>query len=39
MGLGGAYYSGDQAWEYVKEKTNIDLYKILKELADEYERN
>ena len=35
-GVGGSYYSGDEAWEYMKEKTDIDLYKILEELANEY---
>jgi len=38
-GVGGLYYSGDQAWKFLKEKTNIDLYKILEELVDEYEGN
>ena len=36
-GVGGLYYSGDMAWNYLKEKTGIDLYKILEELVDEYE--
>jgi hypothetical protein len=36
-GIGGKYYSGDQAWEYVKDKTGIDLLKIIEELANEYE--
>jgi type II restriction enzyme len=38
-GVGGLYYSGDMAWNYLKEKTDIDLYKILEELVDEYEGN
>ena len=38
-GVGGLYYSGDQAWNYLKDKTGIDLFKILEELADEYEGN
>jgi len=36
-GVGGLYYSGDMAWSYLKERTDIDLYKILEELVDEYE--
>jgi type II restriction enzyme len=36
-GIGGLYYSGDMAWNYVKERTDIDLLKILEELANEYE--
>jgi type II restriction enzyme len=36
-GVGGLYYSGDSAWNFVKEKTDIDLLNILKELANEYE--
>jgi hypothetical protein len=35
-GVGGLYYSGDMAWNYIKEKTDIDLYKILEELVVEY---
>jgi len=37
-GVGGLYYSGDLAWNYIKEKTNIDLLELLEELANEYER-
>jgi type II restriction enzyme len=37
IGVGGLYYSGDTAWNYLKEITDIDLYKILEELAEEYE--
>jgi type II restriction enzyme len=36
-GIGSLYYSGDKAWDYIKEKTDIDLLKILEDLADEYE--
>jgi hypothetical protein len=36
-GINGLYYSGDRAWDYIKEKTDIDLLKILQELTDEYE--
>ena len=35
-GVGGEYYSGDSAWRYVREKTDIDLFKLLEELANEY---
>ncbi|MDR0611792.1 MAG: ApaLI family restriction endonuclease [Planctomycetaceae bacterium] len=37
-GVGGLYYSGDLAWSYVKEKTDIDLLRLFEELADEYEQ-
>jgi len=37
-GVGGLYYSGDEAWKYVEEKTGINLYMILEEIADEQER-
>jgi len=30
-GIGGEYYAGDEAWKYIKEMTNIDLYAILEE--------
>ena len=36
-GVGGLYYSGDMAWSFLKEKTDINLLKILEELANEYE--
>lgn len=29
IGMGGEYYSGDEAWEYIKNTTNVDLYAIL----------
>ncbi|MFK5976616.1 MAG: ApaLI family restriction endonuclease [Sulfurovum sp.] len=32
-GLDGEYYYGDSAWEYVKQKTHIDLKKILEDIA------
>lgn len=38
-GIGGLYCSGDLAWSFLKEKTDIDLLKILEELANEYESN
>jgi hypothetical protein len=34
-GVGGEYYYGDKAWEYVKGKTGIDLKAILEKLAEE----
>lgn len=30
IGMGGEYYSGDDAWEYIKNTTKVDLYAILK---------
>lgn len=30
IGMGGEYYSGDNAWEYIKNMTKVDLYSILK---------
>lgn len=36
-GIGGEYYYGDDAWNYVKNKTGIDLEQILEELAIEVE--
>ncbi|NMA50971.1 MAG: ApaLI family restriction endonuclease [Mollicutes bacterium] len=36
-GIGGEYYYGDSAWEYVKTQTAIDLEQILEELAIEVE--
>jgi len=35
-GVGGIYYSGDMAWSFIKERTDIDLLEILEELAGEY---
>jgi hypothetical protein len=34
-GIGGEYYYGDSAWEYVKNRTEIDLKQILEEIAKE----
>ena len=34
-GIGGQYYFGDAAWEYVNKRTDIDLKAILEVLADE----
>ena len=37
-GVGGEYYYGDEAWEYVKKQTGIDLKAILVKLAEENTR-
>ena len=29
IGMGGEYYSGDDAWDYIKKTTKVDLYNIL----------
>lgn len=34
-GVEGEYYAGDDAWEYVKNYTKIDLKEILTEIAEE----
>lgn len=34
-GVGGEYYHGDAAWNYVRDKTANDLKGILEEIADE----
>lgn len=34
-GMGGQYYYGDAAWQYVKKSTGVDLLAILKALAQE----
>lgn len=34
-GMNGEYHFGDDAWTYVKDRTDVDLLAILKELADE----
>lgn len=33
LGIGGQYYCGDKAWEYIKEFTEIDLLEILESIA------
>jgi hypothetical protein len=33
-GVGGEYYSGGEAWEYLKKYTGVDLKNILEEIAD-----
>ena len=35
LGVGGHYYYGDSAWNYVRDRTRIDLKQILVELAAE----
>lgn len=32
-GIGGEYYYGEAAWEYVLKKTKIDLKSTLEEIA------
>lgn len=32
-GLGGLYYFGDDAWNYVKQTTDVDLRAVLKEIS------
>lgn len=34
-GVGGEYYSGDDAWDYIKRMTGIDLYSILEKSIKE----
>jgi hypothetical protein len=34
-GMGGKYYYGDAAWQYVKDRTGVDLFAILTKLAQE----
>ena len=34
-GVGGQYYYGDAVWSYVRDKTTIDLKKILEKIAVE----
>ncbi len=33
-GVGGEYYAGDEAWNYVYERTNVDLKAILFEISE-----
>jgi len=37
--VGGHYVYGDAAWQYVKDRTQVDLRAILEELANEKEKN
>jgi hypothetical protein len=34
-GIGGEYHWGDNAWEYVREKTGFDLKELLETIAEE----
>jgi hypothetical protein len=34
-GIGGEYYYGDHAWDYVRDRTKIDLFQILNTIAKE----
>lgn len=34
-GIGGEYYWGDNAWDYVKNKTDFDLKSLLESIAEE----
>ena len=34
-GVDGEYHYGDDAWEYVKKYTGIDLIGVLQQIADE----
>lgn len=34
-GIGGEYYYGDNAWEYVNKRTSINLKNILEKIAEE----
>ncbi len=34
-GIGGEYHIGDAAWRFVKDRTDVDLLSIFKELAEE----
>ena len=34
-GVNGQYYFGDAAWDYVRQRTGVDLFAILKTLAQE----
>ena len=36
-GIGGKYYYGDSAWNYIHEFTGIDLKGILERIADSKE--
>jgi hypothetical protein len=33
-GIGGQYYHGDDAWNFVKKKTKVDLLGILEKIAN-----
>jgi len=33
LGIGGEYYFGDNAWDFIKKETDVDLFKILNDIA------
>ena len=35
IGVGGAYYYGDSAWNFILEQTEVDLLQILTDLTEE----
>lgn len=35
QGIGGQYHFGDDAWDYVKNRTNVDLKDLLEQIARE----
>lgn len=37
-GIGGEYYAGEDAWDFIKEKTTVDLKEILRSIVDEKRR-
>lgn len=39
LGVGGQYYYGDDAWDYVYKQTGINLLKILEKIANERKNN
>jgi hypothetical protein len=39
MGVGGEYYGGDEAWEYLQNYTGVELKSILTEIANERDGN
>ncbi len=38
-GIGGEYYYGDDAWDYVKDRTTVNLKNILEKIAKENSGN
>lgn len=39
LGIGGEYYYGDEAWDYIYKQTGINLLKILEKIVDERKNN
>ncbi len=37
-GIGGQYYYGDNAWDYVQQRTDVNLKAILEGIANERAR-